>query len=133
MRGVGTSGHRMGENARHLHKFHPTGGEPENDHLSQHYLMNQRRDRAPNPTDSWIAPEHARMGAGMRRYRYGVRGDDGLWVVKPGDRVLPKPECLRQQEWTEHLLNRPANCKCEQCVHIAKVELARSKMGHETW
>ncbi len=73
------------------------------------------------------------MGAGMRRYRYGVRDEQGLWLVRPGERVLPEPECIRHQKWTEHLLNRPANCKCAQCVHLAKVALAQQKIGNETW
>ena len=59
------------------------------------------RQRPPNPTDAWTAPEHRRMGSGMRRYRHGIRGLDGLWVVLPGERVMPEPSCLRLQREAE--------------------------------
>lgn len=59
--------------------------------------MFEKPARKPNPTDSWLAPEHARMGQGMRRYRNGQRGEDGMFVHCPGERVLPEPECLKQQ------------------------------------
>lgn len=44
------------------------------------------------------------MGSGMRRYRYGIKGEDGLWLVIPGERLLPEPACLRHQRETERRL-----------------------------
>ena len=89
----------------------------------------QYRQKQPNPSDSWIAPEHGRMAQGMRRFRQGIRDKDGLWLVRPGERVMPEPTCLRQQRESDHLLNRPANCKCEFCVREAKLAMAREQVG----
>jgi hypothetical protein len=79
-----------------------------------------------NPTDSWIAPEHGRMSQGMRRYRRGIRDDEGLWLVRPGERVLPEPSVLRQQRESEHRLTRRPGCKCDICMHDARVMAANS-------
>jgi hypothetical protein len=53
-----------------------------------------------------MAPEHSRMGQGMRRYRLGVRDpeDPKMFLHYPGERVLPKPSCLQFQERTERIL-----------------------------
>ncbi len=89
--------------------------------------MNQQQyKKPPNPTDSWLAPEHGRMAQGMRRLRNGLKDKDGLWIYRPGERILPEPTCIRLQWETDHILNRPANCKCEFCVREAKLALARS-------
>lgn len=61
----------------------------------------EEREKNPNPSDSWIAPEHAKMGQGMRRPKRGIRDKDGLYIVKPGERIIPEPSSLRQQRQTE--------------------------------
>lgn len=43
------------------------------------------------------------MGQGMRRFKQGVRNPDGTFKHYPGERVLPEPECLRQQNETEKI------------------------------
>lgn len=65
--------------------------------------MTTDKPKKPNPTDSWLAPEHARMGQGMKRFKHGVRGPDGLFIHPPGVRVLPEPECLRFQNETDKI------------------------------
>ena len=51
----------------------------------------------PNKSDSWVAPEHTRLASDMKRFKYGIKGEDGLYVVCPGERVMPEAECLRFQ------------------------------------
>ena len=87
------------------------------------------KEKKENPTDSWICPEHGRMAQGMRRFRRGIRDSDGLWLYRPGERVMPEPACIRQQRETEHLLNRPANCKCDFCVSKAKIDMQLAAVG----
>ena len=41
------------------------------------------------------------MGQGMRRFRHGVRGEDGMFIHTPGERVLPDSECMRHQNESE--------------------------------
>ncbi len=43
------------------------------------------------------------MGQGMRRFKNGVRNDKGEFLHYPGERILPEPECLRQQNETEKI------------------------------
>lgn len=33
----------------------------------------------------------------MKRFKYGIKGEDGLYIVCPGERVMPEAECLRFQ------------------------------------
>jgi hypothetical protein len=51
-----------------------------------------------NPSNSWVAPEHARMSS-CRRNWTKVFGRHGRVIHDPaGELVMPEPECLVAQQ-----------------------------------
>ena len=61
------------------------------------FMNNNNKRNKDNPTDSWLAPEHVRSMEYMVRPKYGIRDKQGLYLVRPGERILPVPAILRQQ------------------------------------